>query len=60
MKVLGRCGEITDLDVVLGTQLEKALKTGAGMFWPQTFPTMGEQQNQTAKTLPFGLSAGNV
>ena len=59
MKILGRCGRIAYLEVVIGTQQQKPLKPGTGVLRPHAFITVGQQQNQAAETLPLGLTAGN-
>ena len=55
MEILCRCGEITDLDVIPGAQLEKTLQTGAGMLRPQSLQTMGEAPQLDFKALVANL-----
>ena len=42
-----------DLDIVLGSQREKAFEAGAGMFRPHAFKSMRQKQRDTAQPTPF-------
>src|SRR5262249_7046118 len=53
MKILRGRREITDLDVVLGAGLQKALQSSAGMLWALPLITMRKQQDNPAGPLPF-------
>src|SRR2546421_10646261 len=57
MEILGRCGRVSHLQVVLGGEMKEALEAGAGMFRALSFVTVRQQQDQTAEPLPFVLGA---
>ena len=59
MKILGRCSRVAHLHIVLGTQLQKPFQSGTGVFRPEPFQPVGQQQPQTTEALPLGLAAGN-
>ena len=53
MKVLGRCREIADLNIILGGKLEKTLEATARVFRTLSFVTVRQKQHDTARPLPF-------
>src|SRR6516164_5911449 len=55
MKILGRCRQIANLDIILCAKLQKSLKPRTGMFRALTFISMRKEENDAAGSLPFGL-----
>ena len=53
MEHLRRRGRHTDLDVVLGTELQETLKTCGRMFGPLPFVTVRQEHRKPAQTAPF-------
>ena len=48
VEILGRGRHVANLHIIVGTQLEKTLQPGTGVFRPQSFPAVREQQHQAA------------
>jgi len=46
MKILRGRSWITNLQIILGAELQEALEAGAGMFWSLSFVAMWQQQGQ--------------
>ncbi len=53
-----RCGH-TDLNIVLGAELQVALKARRRMLWPLALIAMGQQHGQTTEAGPFVLTTGD-
>ena len=56
---LRRGGGDTDLDVVLGAQLQVALQAGRGVLRPLALEPVGEQHDQAAAQAPLGPAGGD-
>ena len=59
VKVLGRRGRLTDLEIVLGRELEESLDTGTRMLWSLTLVAVREQECQPRQPPPLVFSRGD-
>src|SRR5262245_57815864 len=57
MEILRRRGWDSDLDVVLGSERQKALQPGARVLGSAPFESMRQKQNQATQPPPFCLGA---
>jgi hypothetical protein len=55
VEVLRRGGQVADLDVVLGAELQEALEVGAGVLGPLALVAVRQQQDEAADALPLGF-----
>ena len=53
VEILRRRGHVTDLHVVLGAQLQEALRPGAGVLRPLAFVPVGQQQHHRGVLPPL-------
>jgi len=53
VEILGGRGQVADLDVVFGAELQKPLKPGAGVLRALSFITVGQEHDQAADPLPL-------
>ena len=60
MKILRRRGWITDLQIIFGAELQKALEPRARVFRPLAFVRVRQQQRQTRSLLPLVFTGGDV
>ena len=58
VEVLARSGQVADLHILFGAELQKALEVGAGVLRPLPFVAVGQEQHQSAGALPFGFRCG--
>jgi len=59
MKILGGCGGIDDLNIVLGGEPEEALEPRAGMLGAHALEAMRQQEHEAGELLPFVFAAGD-
>src|SRR5438067_9660041 len=59
MKVLSWRGRLHDLDVIIGGQTQKPLQPRTRMLRPAAFEAVRQEQDYSAQTTPFVLSAGD-
>jgi hypothetical protein len=60
MKILGRRREVTDLQVVVCAELQKAFEVGVRVFRPLSFKAVRQQHYQTARAEPLRLTAADI
>ena len=53
VEILGRRGEVADLHVVLGAELEKTFKSRARVLGPLAFVAVREEHDNRAGAPPF-------
>src|SRR6185369_10153048 len=60
MKILRRCRRITDLEIVLRTQLQVALEACARMLRSLSLVTMRQQHSEPRSLFPLVFGSGDV
>src|SRR5207249_1127513 len=60
MKILRGGRRITDLQIIFGAELQKALQPRARVFWSLAFVRVWQQQRQTRSLLPLVLAGRDV
>src|SRR5579859_738369 len=59
VEILRRCGRLTNLHVVFGSQLQEALEAGARMLRALAFVTVGQQHHDSCRKIPFILACAD-
>src|SRR5713101_3420351 len=53
VEILRGIGRLTNLNVVFSGKLQEAFDASAGMFWPLSFKSMRQQQDESGGKIPF-------
>src|SRR5437870_4030577 len=59
MEILGGGSGIDDLQIIVRSEMQKALEPGAGVLGSRAFKAVRQKQDQSAKPLPFIFGAGD-
>src|SRR5258705_10917619 len=60
MKILSRGGWITDLQIILGAELQKPFEARTGMLWSLPFVAMRQEQRETRRLPPLVFRGSDV